>query len=63
MEIAFTPLETLGLLAFLKNHESTLPSCLMDLPSKLETTLNANADILSFADFGLLSPVRYHFKY
>ncbi|KJA23734.1 hypothetical protein HYPSUDRAFT_54178 [Hypholoma sublateritium FD-334 SS-4] len=57
MEITFTPLETLGLLAFLRGHASILPNCLADLPSKLATSLEANAEMLSLADFGLLSPI------
>lgn len=60
MNIAFTPLETLGLLAFLRDHVSILPHCLEDVPSKLAASLEANAEMLSLADFGLSSPVRCH---
>ncbi|KJA14065.1 hypothetical protein HYPSUDRAFT_59566 [Hypholoma sublateritium FD-334 SS-4] len=57
MNIAFTPLETLGLLAFLRDHVSILPHCLEDVPSKLAASLEANAEMLSLADFGLSSPI------
>ncbi len=63
MDISLTPLETLGLLAFLRGQQSVLPPCLVDLPSKLETSLQENAHRFSLADFGLFTPVKHNFRF